>query len=294
MAPFDTTLLEGPILTRALLMGDPSLMENIDHPLSRGAYLDEERQSAFLIDIPAHYRGPLDTLLHLIQGHKLDIYNIPISFILERYLEEVEHIKRLNLHNVGEHLEMVATLMELKSKLLLPQDPTEEEPEDPRAELVGQLINLQQQQAMSELLATQAAARRLMWSRESLDLPEDGPIDEEAVFHAGLGDLLAACERLILRRQQIASARFEISLDTIPLQDRMGEILEVFRHFDAVTFSELIRNANSHETVVSLMAVLELARTQVVSIDQEDTFTDIHLTRRVTDEDPPAEDTDHE
>lgn len=260
-------------------------------PLPSNSFLDEDNSSAFLVEtsLPEHYRCPLDTLLHLINSHKMSIYDIRISFILDRYLEEMDRIKRLNLRNVGEHFEMVAQLMQIKSKMLLPKDPTKPATveDDPRAELVEQLLSHQRKMTLIARLREMQSRRATYFAREFEEIPEELLSEREVILNADLGDLCATVERMLEKVD--GPTPISIRIDMIDLQERVTEVLEFFKIFPKGTFSDLTRHDQTRqEHVVTFLSVLELAKSQVVRMQQPEEFGEIFLERRVDDDEAPA------
>ncbi len=227
----------------------------------------------------ASFEGPLDLLLHLIQDHELDILDLPISFITEKYLAYLGMMQTLQLDVVSEYLVMAATLAHIKSKMLLPAPPTDQEDEgpedqiDPREELVRRLLEYQKYKAAAEELATRGIAGRDVFTR--------GAPASEAEGQAPLGgmtlfSLLDAFNRVLKR----ANADFsrEITAERVTIQDRMTEIFDLLREKKRVSFEELFEGyITSYDLVVTFLAMLEMAKTRLLRLFQSEPYAPIYL-----------------
>jgi segregation and condensation protein A len=250
----------------------------------------EPLDPSFQIALPA-FEGPLDLLLHLIRKHELDVLDLPIAFVTERYLAYVSMMEKLNLDIASEYLVMAATLAHIKSKMLLPQEPedqqddeTSEEEIDPRAELIRRLLEYQKYKAAAEQLAERGIAGRDVFVRGSKAPEASGP---PALVSPGLFKLLDAFQAVLKRAQ--GDAAFEITAEGISIQDRMRQLTELLRERRQVVFEELFEGqVTIYDLVVTFMAVLEMAKRRLVRIYQADPHSPIHLRSTVLaeDEDP--------
>lgn len=226
------------------------------------------------------FTGPLDLLLHLIKKNEINIYDIPIALITQQYLEYLKLMKTLNLAVAGEFLVMAATLVQIKSRMLLPQDHEagdEEEGPDPREELVRRLLEYKQfKEAASRLWAREREWRE-MFARES-ETAAGPPNPEMALEGLTLFDLVEALQTVLAR---VPPERFlEITPDTITIQDRMTAILETLGRQESVTFSALFEGVASRLVIiVTFLALLELVRLSLVRVFQGETFGPIRLAR---------------
>lgn len=225
------------------------------------------------------FSGPLDLLLHLIRKHEIDISDIPIALITQQYLQYLQIMKELNLSFAGEFLVMAATLLHIKSRMLLPpeEDPQEgeDEADDPREELVRRLVEYQQYKDVAGRLSDQEHLWRQMFHREphSLHPVRDVLPDEVQVF-----DLLGALQEVLARAD--AQAFLAITPDTITVQDRINSIIERLEETPMMTFAALFdRAANRVVVIVTFLALLELVRMKLVRIYQGDVFGPIRITR---------------
>ncbi len=207
------------------------------------------------------FEGPLDLLLHLIRENKVEISDIPISSITEQYLKYLDLMKTLNLDVAGEFLVMAATLMHIKSRMLLPFDEESEgteEGEDPRQELVRQLLEYQQFKEASLTLGELEEARRLTFAPQSIG-PEP-PKRTEYPLEVSLFDLLSALEKLLESLPE--EKHVDIKRDHLSVAERISEVLEFLREAEGeVPFEDLFRGSGRvGEVVVTLLALLELMR----------------------------------
>ena len=219
------------------------------------------------------FEGPLDLLLHLIQKHELDIFNIPISFITGHYLEYLRMMEALNLDVAAEYLLMAATLAHIKSRELLPTPPPEEaqadlfgEPEqDPREALVRRLLEYQKFKAAGEGLAARGVAGRDVFARGS-------DVTDEASRQAPLAavSLFALLEAL----QNVAAKKklkldHEITAERVSISQRITELVDLLKSKREATFDELFEADHTiADLVVTFLALLEMTRLRMTQIYQ--------------------------
>lgn len=215
------------------------------------------------------YEGPLDLLLHLIKKNEVGITDIPISVITEQYLSTLEMMRSLNLDIAGEYLVMAATLIHIKSRMLLPLEEGEDDEEeegDPRDELVRRLLDYQRfKEAASELEGRDVLHRdvfvRLSESRQGL---EAGEFERVSLF-----DLMSAFQRVLERLPE--EGLHTITVEKISVQEKMNVILDYLRRTTRVVLQSLFERANSRmELVVIFLAVLELIRLRAIRATQEE------------------------
>lgn len=230
----------------------------------------------FQIDI---FDGPLDLLLHLIKKNEVDIYDIPIAKITNQYLEVLEFLDQLNLDVAGEYLVMAATLMQIKSRMLLPPaEGEEDEEDDPRLELVQQLEEYQRFREAAAHLGDRDILQRDVFTRPPLAPGADAPA-LPPLRDLSLADLLDAL-REVLRRLPADQVQ-EIVGDRISIADRIPVILERLRNGD-VEFRKLFESETTRrEIVATFLALLELVRMRVVRAVQGEGFGPILLSLAV-------------
>ncbi len=233
----------------------------------------------YSIRLPA-FEGPLDLLLHLIKENKVDIYDIPISLITRRYLEYVEVMKELNLEIASEFLVMAATLIYIKSRMLLPPDevaPPEEE-EDPRAGLVQRLLEYQAFKEASGHLKAREEIWSNVFSRPSLDDREGALEPELQLFEVNLFDLVGALKKIIAKTP---AESLKITRETLTVKDRIVVILEKMEKEHTVRFGDLFEEDRTRlQIIVTFLALLEILRLGLVRAYQNKEFDAIWIMRK--------------
>jgi segregation and condensation protein A len=234
------------------------------------------------------FEGPLDLLLYLIKREKIDIHDLPIAPITRQYMEYLDVMRELNLDVAGEFMVMAATLIHIKSKMLVPIEPTEaagdEDYVDPREELVQRLLEFQRYKEAAGVLHQQAQIRAAQWTRPDTVLPRFDDAGEE-MLEAGLYDLIAAFRELLERRKALIA--HEVEGEGPPVEQRMDELLAMIREGESLEFLELFASLETKaEMIVTFLALLELIRLKRVRVYQRGMFGPIRVFRPVG---PPAE-----
>ncbi len=221
------------------------------------------------------FEGPLDLLLYLIKKDKVDILDIPIARITEQYLEYLEFMRMLDLDIAGEFLVMAATLMHIKSRMLLPPEEREalEEPEeDPRQELVRRLLDYQKFKEAAGRLEEMGARRAKFFARgqqQKAFEDEEGPHLEASLF-----DLISAFSKVLATVPRKAFR--EIIIDEFTVEEKMGHILDLLKEKSRRYFTNLFENIrNRLEVVCTFLALLELIRLKEVTVKQPELFGQI-------------------
>lgn len=235
------------------------------------------------------FEGPLDLLLHLIDKSEIDIYNIPISEITEQYMDVLAAMQELELEVTSEFLVMAATLLAIKSQMLLPKPPPvelddyyEDEQEDPRAGLVQKLLEYRKYKAIAEELRDKELARSLVYTREPEDLtPFVREAEVNPVEGLDVSDLVIAFQRA-LRKAKTRNAVAKIRRDEISVKERMREVIGLLDNRGGkLLFSKLFDyEMNREEVVVTFMALLELMKTKQIVCFQQRIFDDIVIQRK--------------
>ena len=240
------------------------------------------------------FEGPLDLLLHLIKKNEINIYDIPMALITQQYLEHISVMKSLNLEVAGEFLVLAATLILIKSKMLLPSEPDaeEEEGQDPRADLVRQLLQHRQFKEAAHDLQDRARLWQEVYCRTPLPAPH--PEDVEATaLELTLFDLMDALQDVI--RRAPSKTLLEVTTDQLTVKDRMNYILERLEESVAVPFERLFAATDDRVVlIVTFLGLLELIRLKLVCVFQAEAFGAILLSRaflpELGEETPPAKD----
>jgi len=227
------------------------------------------------------FEGPLDLLLYLIRKNEIDIYNIPIALITEQYLSYLEIMRSLNLDLAGEYLVLASTLIHIKSKLLLPPDEgegEEEEGEDPRAELVQQLLEYQAFKEAALSLGERPLLERDVFTRGAASEEEQTTAEEadDALIEVDIFELVTAFRRIIAgldRKEDL-----EIDTEKMSLADRINEIMERLSEEGQITFSDLLGDrADRRRIIYTFLAILELMKLRMVRAYQSGPFGAIRL-----------------
>lgn len=227
-----------------------------------------------------NFEGPLDLLLHLIKKNEINIYDIPIAMIAQQYLEYLEAMEELNLNVAGDFLVMAATLLQIKSKMLLPAEERaedEEEGPDPREELVRRLLEYKAyKEAAHQLDGQERMWREIFWREDAPAAPqveEDLPLENVSLF-----DLVDALREVLDRNP--GSRLLEIMPDNLTVRERMNLILETLEGKESVSFAALFEGPIHRVViVVTFLALLELMRLRVAQVFQAETFGPILVSR---------------
>lgn len=237
-----------------------------------------------------NFEGPLDLLLHLIKKNEINIYDIPVAIIAQQYLEYLEAMEELNLNVAGDFLVMAATLLHIKSRMLLPVDETADDDEDgpdPREELVRRLLEYKAfKEAARQLDHQEKVWREIFWREHALSVTE---VEEELPLeNVSLFDLVDALKEVLERNP--SSRLIEIVPDNLTVRERMNLMLEMLEGKESVSFAALFEGS-SHRmvVVVTFMALLELMRLRVVHVFQGETFGPILVSRTFSLVPDPAE-----
>ncbi len=245
-----------------------------------------ETQPTFAVALP-QFEGPLDLLLSLIQEHKLDIFDIPLSFIIEKYLEYMDAARALNIDLAAEYLLMAATLAHIKSRMLLPRDQAQEAPDgeagpDPRQELVRRLLEYQKyKDAAARFAALPHLGRDVFTRRAREELPL-AP-DDAAYFKSPELSVYRLIELLdrVLRERKIEIPH-EVFIERLSIGDRISVIADRLRIDERITFTSLfadLADRDRHRVVPTFLAVLEMARLKLIKVHQPERHSEIYLSR---------------
>lgn len=236
-------------------------------------------QPGYTIKLPV-FEGPLDLLLHLIREHKLDIYDIPISEVTDQYLGYLSLMESLDLNIAGEFFVMASTLLEIKSRMLLPPSISEDESEegiDPRVELVERLLEYERFKNAAESLQGLEDERRHVFWRATDELANyDAPV---IPLNLQAMDLLFALQRMLAEVGEGEEEVTSIERQKISLRMKMGEIWRRIKaSADGVTFRELVNLPVTRiEIVMTFLALLELLRLDKIKVRQRHALEEIKI-----------------
>ena len=226
-----------------------------------------------------NFEGPLDLLLYFIQRDQIDIYDIPIAHITAEYLSYLDLMESLNLSVAGEFILLAATLMHIKARMLLPRaEPLEDEPiDDPRQELVQQLIEYQRIKQASEDLSRLAERRRSHFPvGRTIDVEADSMGPGDYLKDVSLFQLVAVFKEVMDRMP--STEPLQISAEPIKLDDRIRIIHQAFGVASRITFLKILQGAGHiQEVVVTFLAILEMMRRGVIVVHQSSAFAEIYL-----------------
>jgi len=222
------------------------------------------------------FHGPLDLLLFLVKRNEVDINDIPLARIADQFLEYLRVMEMIDVERAGEFLVMAATLMEIKSRLLLPRSDELADEEDPRQELVRQLLEYKKIKDASALLEAQAKRQLCRLPRFPIEAA-DGPDPAEQPLRAvELWDLVSAFGRLM--RETLALQPNQIVVDETPMQVYMDMIVDRLKHSSPLGFTALFTPPYNRGRLVGLfLALLELIRARQIWVDQPTSFGGISL-----------------
>ncbi|MBV9960210.1 MAG: segregation/condensation protein A [Acidobacteria bacterium] len=223
--------------------------------------------------ILGEFAGPLDLLLYLIRQEQVSIYDIPVARITDEYLRYLRLMQEMDISVAGDFLVMAATLIEIKSRMLLPPDPNaaaeDEDASDPRRELVDRLLEHQKYKAAAEMLWSRATVEQAVFTRAELETDKQNP-----EVSAGVFDLLRVFQEILARHKE------EVLLEIVRDEMTMTEMLERLRNM-VLSSGELNlrvffeRARSRRELVLAFLSVLELVRTTEISLIQRETFGEI-------------------
>lgn len=225
------------------------------------------------------FEGPLDLLLHLIKESKMDIMNIEIELITKQYMDFLDSQEKMNLEVSSEYLVLASELLEIKSRLLLPNNKVdengEEVVEDPREELVNRLLEYQTYKNITSLLQEKELLRKDIYTKSPENIKNY--IDERTEIHADvtLDDLLAAFQRYYQRKIDNKPLNTKVTVNEISVSSRRHDIKNILKTKRRVSFFELFPVVSKEYVVATFLAILEMCKNNEITIVQNDTFDDI-------------------
>jgi segregation and condensation protein A len=232
--------------------------------------------SPYRIQLPM-YDGPLDLLLDLIRKQEIDIHNIPIAQLTQQYLEYLSKLEELDIDVSSDFIYMAATLIHIKSKMLLPPDPLAgpEEVMDPREELVHRLLEHEKFKNAAQLLYQRQQIEEHVWSKPDRSLY--GSEGTEAELIVSLVDLVKVFQQVLERKKEVP--RIELHHDTFTIGQMMESLRKKLHAGDEpVSMVEFFQACPSrHAMIVAFLAVLEMVRLEAVLLVQSELFSDIRL-----------------
>jgi len=236
------------------------------------------------------FEGPLDLLLYLIKKNDIDICDIPIAIITDQYMEYIKMMKMLDLDVVGDFLVMAASLMQIKSRMLLPPDPLAGPEElDPRQELVDRLKEYEQFKLIAEGLKSKELHRQSLFGRlvDEEKLNEIKIDAQEVLFEATLFDLMNALSEALKHVPE--KKDYQVSQEEYTIEGKIHELLHLLIETPCLSLMDLFRRStNKEEIICTFIAILELTRLKEIILAQHRPFEDIEIMRNTTNETPAA------
>jgi segregation and condensation protein A len=242
----------------------------------------ESTREAFPVKLEM-FEGPLDLLLHLIKKNEVNVHDIPIALITAQYLETIELMQELNLDVAGEYLVMAATLIHIKSKMLLPRPETaaavEGEEEDPRDALVRRLLEHQKFKAAAGLLHEREQLRAAQWQRPDDRVAAIAGDEYEPELEVDLFSLLTAFQAVVQRAKQ--RPKVLLPPEQIPVEVRIDQLLARLSETEACGFEDLFADATDRGgLIVTFLALLEMIRLKLIRVFQSGSFGPIRVYKR--------------
>jgi segregation and condensation protein A len=227
------------------------------------------------------FEGPLDLLLYLVKKDHLNIYDIPIAEVTQQYLEYLNLMQMLDLNVAGEFLVMAATLMQIKSKMLLPAEEgvtSEEEKDDPREELVKRLLEYERFKEIAGQLREKETSQREVFKRPKTEVEKNQDKNKEVYFEASIFDLINAFSQAL--KDVPKEVFYEVVKDKFTVEEATHNILHLLLVKPQVKLSELFGRAkNKLEIIVMFLAVLELIKVKEITARQSELFQEIEIVR---------------
>jgi segregation and condensation protein A len=234
-----------------------------------------------------NFEGPFDLLLHLIKKNEMDIYNIRIYDITNQYLAYLNQMKEMDLEVTSEFIVVAATLLEIKSKMLLPKEKSKEVDEeelDPRKQLIERLIEYKKFKAAAEFLKQLKSETGLIFSKkpEIIEEKRDNISNEDLLKGITMLELYNLYNELINRyRSKLNTENIiqtQIPVDKYKIEDKMEELRERLNSCRRISFSSVVKECDVKlEIVVTFLALLELIKMRVVKVIQDNNFKDIYI-----------------
>ena len=222
------------------------------------------------------FEGPLDLLLHLIKTSKMDIYDISIEEITKQYLSFIKNMQEMNLNIASEYLVMASELIEIKSKLLLPNESKDEEDEeDLKENLINRLLEYKKYKDMIETFKKLESERKDIFTKEPINLIE---FKEEKIENNGevtLEDLINALNNFLKRKEDEKPKETKITKKELSVTKRRQQIKDILKYKKRVSFFDLFEVKTKEYVVVTFLSILEMAKFGEIKIKQDDNFNNI-------------------
>lgn len=227
----------------------------------------------------------MDLLMHLIDKNKIDIYDIPIASLTQQYMDYLDRFKEFNMEIASEFLVMAATLLQIKSRMMLPKPPKEEvedDEEDPRRELVQRILEYRKFKQVSTVLSEMAVSQEKFYAREPLSLP----IRHLPPENLSLQLLMEAFRTVLEVKEELRIPDALVTPEEYSIQDKMEDIMSLLNRANGkLLFSEAFRSGTRTELIVTFLAMLELIKLKTIVVKQQRAFAEIYICVKAGDED---------
>lgn len=223
------------------------------------------------------FEGPLDLLLHLIKESKMDIMNIEISSITDQYIAFLNKQEEMNLEISSEYLVLASSLLEIKSRMLLPNEKVEEDEEenDPREELVNRLLEYQAYKNITKVLHEKEALRKDIYTKSPENIKNYIDEEESIASDITLDDLISAFQKFYQRKIDNKPLKTKITINEISVSSRRHDIKRLLKERKKMSFFELFPVLSKEYVVATFLAVLEMTKEKEITITQDKAFSDI-------------------
>lgn len=223
-----------------------------------------------------NFSGPMDLLLHLIKQSKMDIMNIKLEIIIDEYLEYIRKMDEMNLDIASSYLVMASELLEIKSRMLLPQSDLEEEEEDPKERLINRLILYEQYKEQIDNFKELENERGNYYTKIPSDLSEYQTDEKKALItDVTLDDLVKAFEKFLERVDLEKPIHTKVTKKELSVEDRIVSIKDRFKKEKRIDFFDLFEVKSKEYVVVTFLAILEMAKNRELTIYQDNNFGNI-------------------
>ena len=222
------------------------------------------------------FEGPMDLLMHLIEKNKIDIYDIPIAELTRQYLDYLDKFREFNMEIASSFLVMAATLLQIKSRMMLPKAPQAEgEPEeDPRFELVQRILEYRKFKQVSQVLGDMAGVQERFVTREPMELP----VHHLPPGNLSLRQLVEAFHTVLSVKEELSIPKALVEPEEYSIKDKMEDIILLLgRSRGKLLFSEAFRSGTRGELIVTFLALLELMKLRTVTVKQQRSFAEIYI-----------------
>ena len=222
------------------------------------------------------FEGPMDLLMHLIEKNKIDIYDIPIAELTRQYLDYLDKFREFNIEIASSFLVMAATLLQIKSRMMLPKAPKEEgaPEEDPRLELVQRILEYRKFKQVSQVLGDMAGVQERFVAREPMELP----VHHLPPGNLSLRQLVEAFHTVLSVKEELSIPKALVEPEEYSIKDKMENIILLLgRSRGKLLFSEAFRSGTRSELIVTFLALLELMKLRTVTVKQQRSFAEIYI-----------------